>query len=279
MKIHALSTGRVDIKTRQVRARSGSRLARLAAVFADPAWTGWVPIHVWVVEHPEGVIVVDTGDAAAPLPGVTHPFTRLAARREVAPGEEIGPQLEQLGIRPADVRLVVMTHLHVDHDGGLRHFPKARTLVAPGEYRAAAGLRGRLQGYYPQRWPRGWAPDLADLAPDPFGPFPRHLPLTRAGDVVLVPTPGHTAHHRSVVVQGGDVAYFLAGDASYTQRAMLEGWVDGVGPSERDERLTLERVRRFAAARPTVYLPSHDPEAARRLERRETTGLEARGGA
>ena len=73
-----------------------------------------------------------------------------------------------------------------------------------------------------------FAPHLIDFAPQPFGPFPISYPLTRAGDVLLVPTPGHTSGHYSVIVLEEEHALFFAGDASYTQHLLLEHAVDGV---------------------------------------------------
>lgn len=91
-----------------------------------------------------------------------------------------------------------------------------------------------------------------------------HAALTKRGDVLVVPTPGHTPDHASVVVLG-EPSYFLAGDTSYNQRLMLRGVVDGVSPDPRVAAETLRRIRSLAAERPLVYLPSHDPESARRL--------------
>lgn len=174
-----------------------------------------------MIEHPEGVILVDTGDTAQTPTGWQHPFHTLATKKTISPDEEIGPQLETLGIKPVDVRWVVLTHLHIDHDGGVKSFPNAEFIVEAGEYRQASGLAGRFRGYVPQRWPERWQPRLTTFDPEPFGPFARSLRLTKAGDVVLVPTPGHTAHHLSVVVKTDGLSYFLAGDTSYTEQLML----------------------------------------------------------
>ena len=89
--------------------------------------------------------------------------------------------------------------------------------------------------------------------------------MTSDGKVVIVPTPGHTPGHVSVIVVDGDVSYFLAGDASYTQRALVERQVDGVSPSESEALRTLQTILRYAHDRRMVYLPTHDPESAGRL--------------
>jgi N-acyl homoserine lactone hydrolase len=72
-----------------------------------------------------------------------------------------------------------------------------------------------------------------------------------------------------VIVDDGDVSFFLAGDASYTQRSLIERKVDGVSPSETVALHTLQTILRYAEERHTVYLPTHDPESADRLRRRD----------
>lgn len=275
MKIRAIQTGTVAITTAW-REGVGHGRRRLLHTILDRNWTEPLPIYAFAIEHPEGVIVVDTGESArASLPGYFprwHPVFRFAVREWVEPEQEIGPQLERLGIRPSDVRRVVMTHLHTDHAGGLHHFPDNEILVSRAELGYASGLRGRLRGYPNKCWPASFDPTLVDLPAIPFGPFPASMALTEGGDVTLVPVPGHSPGQLAVVVEDGDHVVFLAADSSYTQDALLRGDVDGVGPDEAAERLTHERIRAYAAETPTVYLPAHDPETAARLAERRPIG-------
>ena len=268
MKIHAIQTGTVAL-TSAWREGVGHGRRRLLNAILDRKWTEPLPIYAFAIEHPEGVIVVDTGEnARASRHGYFprwHPAFRFAVRESVEPEQEIGPQLGQLGIRPGDVRWVVLTHLHTDHAGGLHHFPRTEILVSPAEVDYATGLRGRVRGYPNRRWPARFDPTLLELEPAPVGPFPESLRLTEAGDVTLVPVPGHTPGQVGVLIEEDDHTVFLAGDSSYTQDLMLRGKVDGVGPDAEAERMTHERIRAYAAAKPTVYLVAHDPESAERL--------------
>jgi glyoxylase-like metal-dependent hydrolase (beta-lactamase superfamily II) len=271
MKIHAIQTGTVAV-TRNWREGVGHGKRRLLHTIRDSEWTEPLPIYAFAIEHPEGVIVIDTGETArASRPGYFpswHPGVR-AFREWVEPEQEIGPQLERLGIGRGDVRWLVMTHLHTDHAGGLHHFPGTEILVTCTELEFASGLRGRMRGYVANtHWPTWFEPTVLELEPEPLGPFPQSLQLTDAGDITLVPVPGHTPGQIAVIVDEGDQTVFLAGDSSYTQELMLRGTADGVGADEGAERLTHERIRAYAAEHPTVYVVAHDPDTGVRLAER-----------
>jgi glyoxylase-like metal-dependent hydrolase (beta-lactamase superfamily II) len=269
MRIRAIQTGSVRITRSQAHGR-GRGLRRRAGIFVDAQWTEWLPTYAWLIDHPEGLIVVDTGQGTHLLESVRslHPYLRWAVEFRIEPDEEIGPQLRALGVRPRDVKRVVLTHLHIDHDGGLAHFPESEVLVSRGELHSARGWRGRLRGYLPNRWPSWFDPIALDLAAESFGPFPVSTRLTHAGDVIAVATPGHTAGHLSVIVVHDGIAFVIAGDASYTEALMFAGQVDGVSAHEATALTTLRLLKRLAAERPTIYLPTHDPESAARLSQR-----------
>jgi N-acyl homoserine lactone hydrolase len=283
VNIHAIQTGTVAVKPRQRRGE-GRGPARLARTLADRKWTDPLPIYAWLIEHPEGLIVVDTGETARVNdPGYFprwHPYFKLGVKEWVEPEEEIGPKMKALGFSPDDVRWLITTHLHTDHAGGLAHFSRAREiLVCRSELKNASGFMGKARGFLPHRWPNWFSPRQLELDEEPFGPFPQSLRVTAAGDVVVVATPGHTKGHVSVILEEGPRSVFFAGDTSYTEALMIEGAIDGVAPDERAARQTLNRIRELTRQRPVVYLPSHDPEAGKRLDARETVDLKGDQGA
>jgi glyoxylase-like metal-dependent hydrolase (beta-lactamase superfamily II) len=266
--VYAIQTGTVAVRSRQ-RVGVGSGRRRFLNTLTDREWTDPLPILAWVIDHPEGTIVVDAGETSRVgergyFPR-WHPYFRVGLREWVRPEEEIGRQLSARGIAVEDVRLVVLTHLHTDHAGGLHAFPGTDMIVSRREMQLAAGLMGRMRGYLNNRFPDWFSPELVDFDDEPFGPFPASKRVTDAGDVRLVPTPGHTPGHLSVIVEAEECLYFLAGDSSYSEQLMLEGIVDGVAADDGEARLTLERIRTLTAERPVVYLPSHDPASMERL--------------
>lgn len=269
IKIHPLRTGSVRIRRAQRERRTGGPLR----VLLDTEWADWLPIYTWAIEHPEGVIVVDTGGAAKAtepeyFPG-WHPYYRLSVEIEVAPEEEIGPQLRRLGIDPKEVLAVVLTHLHTDHVGGLHHFPESRIFAPERDYHLARSWRGKLLGYLPERWPSWFLPEPIAFKDEPLGPFRQSCSLTEAGDVLVVPTPGHTPGHVSVIVRDDELSFFLAGDASYTQEALRWRRPDGISLAPSTMMKTHEQILVYCVEHPTVYLPCHDPDSARRLEAQE----------
>jgi glyoxylase-like metal-dependent hydrolase (beta-lactamase superfamily II) len=278
MRVHAIQTGQVAVHERQ-RQGAGPGFLRPLNTLLDRRWTERLPIFCWLIEHPEGLILVDTGETArVAQPGYSprwHPYFRLAVREWVEEDQEVGPALRRLGYDAADVRWVLMTHLHTDHAGGLAYFPSSEIIVSRVEIERASGTLGKLRGYLPHRWPRWFDPRRIDLPARAFGPFAHSLALTEAGDVHLVFTPGHSFGHMSVALEEDEGLLFFAGDASYTEELMLRRAVDGVSPDAAAAADTLQRIAQLVSERPTVYLPSHDPAAGDRLKARRPTASDS----
>lgn len=273
MNIYAIQTGTVSIKNKQ-RIGRGRGFIRQINMLLDTSWTESLPIYAWVIDHPEGILIVDTGESARALQAgyfpKWHPYFRSSVRMYVLPEQEIGPQLRALGIQPADVRKVILTHFHSDHAGGLSHFPESEILVSREEYRAARSWGGRLFGYLPQHWPGWFRPTFIRFEQAALGGFhPTHT-VTAAGDVIVIPTPGHTAGHISVLVRHEDCYYLLAGVTSYSEQALIERKVDGISLNPRAALHTIDCILDFAKNNPLVYLPTHDPQSEARLKERQT---------
>ncbi|TCL69731.1 N-acyl homoserine lactonase family protein [Rhizobium sp. BK251] len=271
IRITPIETGKARMKTAQKTGRDGrGAFGRKVDIFRDRNWVDPLPIFCFLIEHPEGRFLVDTGDTwRNSVPGYLprwNPFFTREVVIKVAPLEEIGPRLAAMGLDPArDIEVVILTHFHHDHTGGLDHFPHNRIIAPRENYEVSRGLMGMMMGCLPQRWPVWLKPELVDMDGPPVGPFPASHPITRDGSIFLVPTPGHAKGHVSVVVRDAGITYFLAGDATYTEANLANGKADGVTYDPTISEATLRAIRQFATSEPTIILPAHDPDGPARL--------------
>src|SRR5262245_22263041 len=134
MRIHALTTGTVSVKHAFLYASDGPlRQVRLftPGPFSDP-----LPIHVWVIEHEDRRILVDTGEAAS---ANNVPFARFG----VEPGDELPGALAGVAVSIGDIDTIVLTPMHSDHVDGVVHVGDRLILVhdAELEFKRSASSR------------------------------------------------------------------------------------------------------------------------------------------
>lgn len=265
LRIVALTTGRVRVHDDMHRGR-GPGLVRRARILRSGPMGEELPIHAWLVEHPqEGRILVDTGE--------THEARDASfARFQVAREDELDHQLrETAGIEPEDVDRVVLTHVHGDHVDGLPHVAHAPVFASAREIAVTRGLAAQAtRRLTHQPLPEPFAPQPLPLDGPAVGAFPSSTPLTADGRVIAVPAPGHTPGHLAVLVVQPDHHVLMIGDAAYDLAQLQDLHVDGVSPKASVAKDTMSRILRHADGHPTVVLPSHDPESARRLAATET---------
>src|SRR5262249_15021551 len=268
LKIMAIQTGTGNPPVRLINSPQdiGTLRRRLGIAFCRER-TGPHPINAYVIDHPEGLIVVDTGDTARKsdrgyMPRLNPGFRNIQIK--VAPEEEIGPQLNAMGIRSSDVRLVVLTHLHHDHTGGLNHFPHSRILASAENLRFAKRW-GELVGAVPRNWPLWFDPEPLEFSGPAVGPFARSAPLTRDVSVFAAKTPGQMPGPVAIVPSSENLTDVLPGDHTYRQSLLMDDVVDGMTENPAVSLASQRAMKQFAQNEPTVLLPAHDPEAARRL--------------
>ena len=178
--------------------------------------------HCLLVETDDhGLVLIDSGfgtaETARPWRTLGSGFM-LRSRPIVDPAQTAVAQVRRLGFDPRDVRHIVLTHLDVDHAGGLADFPRATVHVHAAELAAALGPTTPLERrrYRAHQWSHGprWATHR-DEGETWFG-----LSAVRALDglppqLLLVPLPGHTRGHTGVAVDTGDGWLLHAGDSHF----------------------------------------------------------------
>ena len=266
IRIHAISTGSVSVKN-AFRTRKGKGFISKLYIGLDNTFTEYVPIWVWVIEHPEGIFVIDTGENSrvndAGYYRCAGRFIEWVSKTnfkfKVAPEEEIGPQLEQIGIKPENVFKLILTHLHQDHTDGLSYFPNTEIIINRYGYE-------KPENDIPCLYPTWFKPTPADYLKDYSNIFGAYYPVTKAKDIIIVPTPGHTKGHSSIILVTDKIHYFFAGDTSISQEQMLKGESEGANSSLKQTLATYDKIRKYARLYSTIYLPSHDRESPERLK-------------
>lgn len=210
------------------------------------------PIPVYLIEHPKGRILFDTGMHPDSQHDPHGRIGTLAAFFNVdfRPGEEIGARLEQLDVDAARVDYVINSHLHFDHTGGNEFLPNARIVIQRREWEA-----GRLpelmeaNAYNPKDYDLGQLVMQVDGPHDVFGD----------GTVVTIPTFGHTPGHQSLRIRlaSGDVV--LAADACYFKRTLDELHLPKLVHDRSQMIESLLALRRLKAQGARIFY-GHDPE-------------------
>jgi glyoxylase-like metal-dependent hydrolase (beta-lactamase superfamily II) len=263
--IHLFSTGQGKDKRRFMHARFKGALSLLDSIL-DHRFTDWLPIWVMVIQHPEGTFVIDTGERAE----ASHPawfktaghlpgwFVGSQFKFSITRDQEIDRQLAALHIPIHRITAIVLTHLHFDHTGGLYHFPNTPALLHRVEWQHPFGA-------LPKLYPPGFQPTLLDLD-ESYGPFKKVHYLTKSRDLALVHTPGHTYGHCSILVKTDTHHLLFAADICYNQQQLLDDKFAANAANYRLARQTYAAVKTYAREKPLIFLPSHDPDSATRLQ-------------
>lgn len=201
------------------------------------------PVPVYVIERGRERILVDTGlhpGAVADTNGHyggADSLSYFALEQESSIADQI--ELEEL-------TMVVLTHLHFDHAGGLALIPESvPVIVQRAEWEDADAIARNF--YFPRDYYATEEREVVLIDGD--------HDLLGDGSVVLLSTPGHTPGHQSVqvgnLVIGADVAYFASGFDDHR--------FPPYGDDHARQRESAERLRELRASGATL-LPGHDPE-------------------
>jgi glyoxylase-like metal-dependent hydrolase (beta-lactamase superfamily II) len=185
---------------------------------------GRMVCHCLLIESRDGLVLVDTGvgldDCAQPAARLGKTFVAVV-RPTLDPEETAARQIERLGHRRNDVRHIVVTHLDLDHAGGLADFPNATVHVYRDEHDAAHNPRtvGEKHRYRACQWAHGpnWRIHAADG--ERFEGFEAVRAVVEP-EILLLPTMGHSRGHAVVAIKNGDGWLLHCGDAYFSQHEM-----------------------------------------------------------
>jgi N-acyl homoserine lactone hydrolase len=278
VRVTPLITGTMLLQPGWMHAPEG-RFTTLKALGIGVPRSEWVrvPIPAFLIEHPGAeAILVDTGFHASVAVRPRENLGRFGAwwfkGIEMEETQAVTAHLRERGIEPAGVRVVILTHLHLDHASAISDFPRATFLLSTDEWRSATESQPWKRGYHPRQFDHAFDYRLLDFdAPeaDSFASFGRSFDVFGDGSVRVVSTPGHTAGHMSVVARlSNERELLIVGDAAYTERAIREGLLQGRPFDEHFMQRSLREIQLYAEQTPNaVIVPGHDPDVFARLER------------
>jgi glyoxylase-like metal-dependent hydrolase (beta-lactamase superfamily II) len=231
--------------------------------------------HCLLIEAPEGLVLLDTGFGTGDVadPGrLGKPFGALV-RPKLEIGETAVRRVQRLGHDPADVRHILITHLDLDHAGGLADFPDADVHVFAAELAAARSpTRREAARYVKAQWAHGPKWVEHDVDGDTWLGFDsvRVLPGLD-GDVAMVPLQGHTRGHTGIALSDDDGWLLHCGDAIFHHGELatppsapvgVRVYQTLTGVDNKRRRHNQERLRELAREhRDEVRLIcSHDPD-------------------
>lgn len=275
VRVHPLLTGRMKGPPAWFLREEGRMAWRKAFGFGVPR-SDWldVPVQAFLVEHPSaGPLLIDTGFHASVAVNPTANLGRVARVTlkdiEMTPEQAVAAQLRAKGIEHSAVKVVIMTHLHLDHASAISDFPEATFLVSSAEWEAATD-GGQLKRYVRRQFDHGFDYRLLDFDSDEassFAGFARSFDVFGDGSVRTVFTPGHTFGHMSVVLQTARGELLVAGDAIYLHRTLAEAHLPYAMADEHLFRRSLREIKQYAKETPdAVIVPGHDWDAWQQLE-------------
>lgn len=221
-----------------------------------------VPVPFVLIDHPKGPVLFDTGNALETVHDKRAHWGNIVAAYDPVMTEDqyCATAIRKIGFAPEDIRFVILSHLHLDHAGGVGHFPNARYLVqrdelhyayVPDPFMKAAYIRKDFDKDVDWFILDGWKDDHFDLYGD--------------GTIRILFTPGHTPGHQSLLVdlpESGPMVF--AADACYTQEN-LAGTLPGLMWSAAETYRSVQRLRFLQDTQGATIITGHDPAAWKSL--------------
>lgn len=223
----------------------------------DVGKTVTVPVPFFLIDHPKGKVLYDTGNALEVAKDARKHWGAVCDVYvpDVSEDDYIVNQLEKIGVKPEEISLVVMSHLHLDHAGGVGAFPNAKYFVqkdelqwayAPQFYQKPAYIRPDFDKDVQWFILNGYLDDGFDLFDD--------------GSLRIWFTPGHTPGHQSLVVKlEKDGTFVLTGDCCYVEEILNEDILPGLVWSPPYAVESIQRLRHARNIYGYKIVTGHDP--------------------
>lgn len=271
IKIHVFHTGEVCVAPDLPFGGDNSNAIKASGVFGKKEDRLWLPVSAYLIEHPKGKFLVDTGwaremspngefDKKAQIKSLGSVMLYEVNQGRIAPGECIDEQLAAMGIKDSDLDAVLLTHLDCDHANGLPQVKGAKKfLVAADEVKFATKLTNRVR-YYKKWWKD--IPLTEFDWNDNQGPVGKSYDLLGDGIIELINIPGHADGLFAVKVKNDEGKFVLLfSDGGYARKSWEQMITSGIAADKALQKQSLQWIREQSLDPDCVEsLANHDPD-------------------
>lgn len=270
IRIHVLHCGKILVSPKVPYGGGVNLKNARECVLAKDSERVELPVSAYLIEHPKGLVLVDTGwsreispqgvyDAKAvrtQMPGYLAAFYHPRVEK----GKTVFEQLADMGISPEDIGTVVLTHFDADHISGLRSVSGAQRILCPEEEKWWS-IRTVYKLRQPENMRNGLPIEYFWFKGTMDGPLWWSYDLFGDETITLVCLPGHTDGHIGLKIKNGRKFVVLASDAAYSPRSWREKLLPGFGFNEKAMLKSFDWIAEQAAAPDCVaVLANHDPD-------------------
>ena len=222
-----------------------------------------IPVSMWVIDHPKGLIVFDTGNNVAISDGADNCKKYWAAgncdflKPSQTRADVIDAQLKKLGYDPTKVKVVVSSHSHLDHIGNIEMFPNAIHVIQKKEL---------YQGWFPEKFQGRTSPgsfvlaDIDNAREFNYVELEGDYDLYGDGSIMILSTPGHTLGHQSMKVKTGSGQTIIMSQDAIWMQENVDGYPAGLNYSVMDYTKSLNRLKNMRDLEGATLFYGHDQD-------------------
>lgn len=247
VKLYMFQTGTLKTKTKYIKMNQSNEDFE-------------IPVPWFLIKHPKGDVVIDGGNAKEVSEDMHAHWGSVVSAYEPVMGrqENCIDQLKNIGVDPSTIKNVLVSHLHLDHSGGVGRFPNANYLVQKKEYEYAFNPDWFSKPAYIRK--DFDKPDInwkfLDHKKDDF------YDLYGDGSIIIIFTPGHAPGHQSFLINLPNTGYVLLTiDAAYTMDHWNNLTLPGLVCSAVDVVNSVKKLKKIAQEKNAIIVTGHDPHA------------------
>ena len=271
IKIHVFHTGEVCVAPDLPFGGDNCNAVKASGVFGKKEDRLWLPVSAYLIEHPKGKFLVDTGwardvspngefDKKAQIKSLGSVILYEVNQGRIGLGQCIDEQLLEMGIKDSDIDAVLITHLDCDHANGLKQVKNAKKfMVSADEVKFANKITNKVRYY------KGWweGIDLTEFEwNDNQGPVGKSYDLLGDGSIELINIPGHADGLYAVKVKNEEGKFVLLfSDGGYARKSWEEQITSGIAADKQLQKQSLAWIREQSLDSNCVEsLANHDPD-------------------